>query len=416
MSSPALRTVHRVLGGETDPELRALLVATLFSTTGLSGFFLYQGIWAVQELGVSLAALGATLLVASILGGCAGYAGGHLSDRIGRKPVLVGSWALMTAGIATASLVGEHRLLGLTLIGGVLTFSAPGFAAEQALVADLVPAERLEQGFAAVRVTQNLGVALGPPLAGAALTTLSWSTLFLVQAAVGTVGVLLALLRVQAPQPRAAAHDATALTSLRTIRADRAYLAFLLAAVLAGMAFIASETVLPVAAVAEYDLSPSGWGLIAVLNPVMVVLLQMRVTRWSQHVAMAPKVVASLLLMGWPFLLLPFAHGLFALVAVVVVFVTGEMLWVPASQALAAAMAPEHLRGAYMGAMGGTFAVAGALGPFIGLWLLGAAGDLAAWGFFSAACTVAAITAGTVARRAATTAALRLDAAAAAVD
>ncbi len=63
---------------------------------------------------------------------------------------------------------------------------------------------------------------------------------------------------------------------------------------------------------------------------------------------------------------------LFALV--ILVFVIGEMLWVPTSQAIVAGLAPEDVRGAYMGAFGSTAAFGFALGPFVGLQLRGASG------------------------------------------
>jgi MFS family permease len=85
-------------------------------------------------------------------------------------------------------------------------------------------------------------------------------------------------------------------------------------------------------------------------------------------------------------------------VLVLLVFVVGEMLWVPTSQAIVARLAPEDIRGAYMGAFGSTGAFGFALGPFIGLQLRGAYGDDAAWYFF-AAVSVAAAACGAVAVR-----------------
>jgi MFS family permease len=89
-----------------------------------------------------------------------------------------------------------------------------------------------------------------------------------------------------------------------------------------------------------------------------------------------------------------------------VVFVVGEMLWVPTSQAIAAELAPEDLRGAYMGAFNSTGSLGFALGPFIGLQLLDITepetSDGSAWYFF-AGISVAAAIAGAVAVRGAST-------------
>jgi predicted MFS family arabinose efflux permease len=66
-------------------------------------------------------------------------------------------------------------------------------------------------------------------------------------------------------------------------------------------------------------------------------------------------------------------------VALLVVFVIGEMLWIPTSQGVVAALAPEDLRGAYMGAFSATFSIGFALAPFFGLQVLHAYGDTAMW-------------------------------------
>ena len=55
------------------------------------------------------------------------------------------------------------------------------------------------------------------------------------------------------------------------------------------------------------------------------------------------------------------------------------MLWVPTSQAVVAALAPSDIRGAYMGAFGGTWSVGWAATPFLGLQVRHAYGDATMW-------------------------------------
>jgi predicted MFS family arabinose efflux permease len=74
---------------------------------------------------------------------------------------------------------------------------------------------------------------------------------------------------------------------------------------------------------------------------------------------------------------------------VIIVFVIGEMLWVPTSQAVVAALAPPDIRGAYMGVFGATWGVGWALTPFLGLQIRHAWGDSTMW-FVIAALGVAA--------------------------
>lgn len=84
-----------------------------------------------------------------------------------------------------------------------------------------------------------------------------------------------------------------------------------------------------------------------IINPAMVTVLQLRLTRRLDHVPALPKLVAAMLPMGLPFLLLSVSAALPVVVLVILVFVIGEMLWIPTSQAVAAGLAPADLRGAY---------------------------------------------------------------------
>jgi len=76
---------------------------------------------------------------------------------------------------------------------------------------------------------------------------------------------------------------------------------------------------------------------------------------------------------------------------VAVLFVVGEMLWVPTSQAIVARLAPEEMRGAYFGAVGSAAAVGWALAPLVGLQSRNSFGDDFTWAMFAVLGVVAAV-------------------------
>jgi predicted MFS family arabinose efflux permease len=394
------RIVPRIIGGTPDRELHATLIVGFLSSTALSAVWGFQGLWAIEHLGASSSLLGVTLAAAACLTAAASYVGGDISDRVGRRPVIVVSWAAQTVVVAAIALTDPGKAVGLALIVVDATLGAPSWSALQALVADLLPADRHESGFSAIRVAQNLGVCAGPPVAGLLLIDQNWQALF------GGIAVILGITtllgaRFLPAEPPHAAHVQEP-KRFGVLLRDRPFVLFLSCSVLAAIAFVASESVMPIAAVTLYGLSPTQWGLLFVLNPAAVVLFQMRLSRLVQRVPATRKLVASMLLMGLPFLLLPVNHSLPALVLVICVFVVGEMLWVPTSQGIVAAMAPPHLRGAYMGAVAGTSSVAFALGPLIALQLLDRAGDSAMWGFLAGCMVLAAVTGSAAVRHART--------------
>jgi len=128
--------------------------------------------------------------------------------------------------------------------------------------------------------------------------------------------------------------------------------------------------------------------------PLGGALFQVRLTRLTTPIPPAPKLVIALLVMGLPFALLVWTHSLAAIVFVIVVFVVGEMLWVPTSQAVVAELAPADIRGAAMGAFGSAPAIGFAIAPLIGLQARNSFGDETTWALFAVIGVVAAMLGG----------------------
>ena len=178
------------------------------------------------------------------------------------------------------------------------------------------------------------------------------------------------------------------------IFSDRRFLLFLGSAVFAWLTYVAYEVVLPISIVDGYGYEPSAWGFLVWVNPLLVTLFQVRLTRFATPLPPAPKLMFAMLVMGLPYLVLVWSHSLAAIVFVVVVFVFGEMLWVPTSQAVVADLAPADIRGAYMGAFGSAPAIGFALAPLIGLQVRNSFGDEATWAMFAVIGVIAAVLGG----------------------
>ena len=383
------RLFRLVWGAEVDRALRPLLAVSLVGAAAGSTLWVFIGIWAVEELGASRSALGVAFFISAVLGAVGAYVAGHLSDRIGRKPIILWMWGGEAVFPLALLAAGERTLAGLTLIAlAGLIFA--GHSVTQALVADLVAPERHEAAYASVRVATNLGITLGPPIGGLLLLGRHWPTLFVGVSALCFATFLLAL-RLLPSRGRFAPETKPERGSFRLIVRDRPFLVFFASGVLASLVYSAFETVLPVSLVETHGLEPAAWGFLMVINPALVTLFQLRVTTWTSGVPAAVKLPFAMLLMGLPFLLLSVSAAVPVVALIIFVFVIGEMLWIPTSQAVVAALAPEDVRGAYMGAFGSTWAIAFALGPFSGLQIGHAYGDAATWVFFAVVSVAAAV-------------------------
>ena len=176
----------------------------------------------------------------------------------------------------------------------------------------------------------------------------------------------------------------------RADTADRPFLLFLVSAAFAWLVYVSFEVVLPISLVQGHGFAPSTWGFIVVVNPLVVTIFQLRLTQRLRGISAALKLALGLPLIGLPFLFLSIVDAVPAVMAMILVFVLGEMLWVPTSQAIVAGLAPEDVRGAYMGAFGSMAAVGFALAPLLGLQVRQSLGDTALWTFVAALSLVAA--------------------------
>jgi MFS family permease len=386
------RVVQLIWGDDLDDALRPVLGVTLVSTAAGSATWSFVAIWAIEELDAK-AELPFALLASAVLAMLSGFLGGYLSDRVGRRRVILFGSAIMVGyPLLLLSLV-DTKWAGLAALSLAGVFGALGGSVSQAMVADLVAPERHQAAYASVRVAANVGVVIGPPLGGLLLILGSWSLLFPSVAVLSGIAWLVAF-RYLPHRGAYAPEGPPERGSLAVIFRDKRFLIFLGSAVFAWLTYVAYEVVLPVSIVDGYGYEPQAWGFLVWVNPLLVTLLQVRLTRATAPIAPAPKLVVALLVMGLPFLVLVWSHSLAAIVFVVVVFVFGEMLWVPTSQAVVADLAPSDIRGAYMGAFGSAPAIGFALAPLIGLQMRNSFGDEATWAFFAGVGVVAAVLGG----------------------
>ncbi|HVU77118.1 MAG TPA: MFS transporter [Gaiellaceae bacterium] len=384
------RIIRLIWGGDVDRALRPVLAVSLAGSVAGSSAYTYLGIWAIKSLGAAQSTLAFAYLFGAVLAGVTGYGGGHLSDRIGRRPMILAGWGFEAAVPLLLLAVGHNVTAGLVLLALLPVFGSLGNAADQAMVADLVAPERQEAAYASVRVASNLGVTIGPPLGGLLLIGNHWPHLWLGTFVLASIGFAIAWRYI----PRSGAYapeEPPTRGSFGVIIRDSPFLLFMLSSVFATATYVATETLLPISVTTTHNLAPAAWGFIMILNPLFVTVFQLRLTRWAAFIPASVKLGVAMPMMGVPFLLLNWNGSAPVIMLVVVIFVIGEMLWVPTSQAVVAALAPADIRGAYMGAFGGTWSVGWAATPFLGLQVRHAYGDATMWMCVAAVGVVAGI-------------------------
>jgi MFS family permease len=372
------RLFRLVWGGDVDRALRPVLAVSLVGSIAGATAYPFLGIWALKSLHAGQIQLAFAYLIAAILSGITGFIAGHWSDKIGRRPLILLGWGAQVFVPLGLLFVGGSVYAGLGFLMLLPVVGSLGGAADQAMVADLVAPERQEAAYASVRVAANLGVTIGPVIGGLLLIGGEWSHLWLGTFLLSLVSFAIAYRYI----PRGGAYAPEGPPergALGVIVRDKPFLLLLLFGLFASMTYLVTETLLPISVTTTHHLTPAVWGFVMILNPLLVTFFQLRLTRWTSDVPAAVKLGIAMPLMSVPFLLLNVHASVGVIAFVVVVFVIGEMLWVPTSQALVAALAPADIRGAYMGAYGGTWSVAFALTPFLGLGVRDYYGDATMW-------------------------------------
>src|SRR4051812_44512888 len=111
------RIAEEALGGpEATEGVWPLMLVVAVGTGASSAFYGYAGVWAIKELGASPGQVGVMFVFDASFAAIAGYLGGGISDRVGRRTVMVVSFALQALAIAACAVAGHHKLVGLLLI------------------------------------------------------------------------------------------------------------------------------------------------------------------------------------------------------------------------------------------------------------------------------------------------------------
>ena len=102
---------------------------------------------------------------------------------------------------------------------------------------------------------------------------------------------------------------------------------------------------------------------------MMIVAFELPLTSWTKRYHPQVMMATGHGIMGLGLALLVFGTSLPMLILSIIILTLGEMISSPVSSSYVAALAPESMRGRYMGFFGFHWSFATGLGPMMGLWL-----------------------------------------------
>ncbi len=358
----------RSLYAEFPSQFWIVVLGTFIDRLGGALLFPFFTLYLTRKFNIGMTEVGVIFGVFALSSVAGSIAGGALTDRLGRKSMLLFGLAMSAVFSLSMGIIDDLQLFFIAaLVVGV--FSEVGAPAQQALVADLLDEEQRAQGFGILRVVANLAVTIGP-IIGGFLASRSYLLLFIADAVTSliTAGFIFFALRETRQAPAEGEPQESMATTFRgysAVLTDRAFLWFMAASVLMVLVYMNLNTTLSVYLRDVHGVPEQGFGYILSLNAAMVVLFQFgitrRITRYRPLVIMA----VGTLLYAIGFAMYGFVSVFPLFLLAMAVITVGEMFVTPIGQAIVARLAPEDKRGRYMAAYGFSWVLPMAAGPLL---------------------------------------------------
>lgn len=357
---------------ETPSRAVAILSAVfLINSAGTALFLSVSVLYFTQVVGFSAARLGLGLSAAALIGLAAAVPAGSLVDRLGAKKILILAHLVRVVAFCVYPLV--HSFTAFVITAAVIAVAdrtAP--PASQALMAELVPADRRVGVLARLRVWENVGFTVG--LGGAAVAVWLGSAAayrVLIFGNALSFLVVAALVATLTSHAAAKRQEGGAFAAARTLfGSDRPYL--YLTALNAVLALNASIFAigLPLWILNHTPLPRWCVPAVMLLNTVLVVSCQVWAARGAdtlrRHGRLLMRAGATLAL---ALALLALSQGTSKLVCgvllalAVAVFTFGEMWHSVGGWGVSLDLAPEQARGRYLAVFSLSLGVQEVVGP-----------------------------------------------------
>ena len=260
------------------------------------------------------------------------------------------------------------------------------------MIADLVPIERRPHAFALMYISVNLGFAIAPPIGGF-LAGFSFEWLFWFDAATMAVyGVIILLAtretRVREDSAKPSEQDSQRETvadqvcwsdAARTILGDGPFLLFCLSTLLIALVFVQGLSTLPIY-IRQIGYSNVEFGLLMSVNGILIFVLQLPLTHWLSRFNSMSVLVVGGILIAMGFGMTAFDQRLVFVGCCIAVWTLGEIFQAPFAQSIVSNMAPDSMRGNYMGLFTMCYATALTIGAPLGGEILHHLGSTVLWG------------------------------------
>jgi MFS family permease len=343
-----------------------VVIVSFVDHVGGTLLFPFFSLYITGRFGVGMTQAGLILGLFSLFGLVGGMIGGALTDRFGRRKLILFGLVFSALSTLTLGLVNDFNLLiPLAVVIGLLSDIAG--PAHNAMIADILTEKQRQEGFGILRVVNNLAWIIGPTIGGV-IAGRSFFALFVIDAVISCCVAVLFYFTISETQPelQVGQEREGVLATFKgygQVLRDWAYMAFLLAGILMGLVYQQMYNSLSVYLRDMHGIQTQGYGFLMSSSAITVILFQFWVTRKIKTKAPFLLMALGTLFYMVGFTMFGFVSAYWLFVAAVVIITIGEMVIMPTMQTLAANFAPVDMRGRYMAVFGLLWALPATIGP-----------------------------------------------------
>jgi MFS family permease len=252
-----------------------------------------------------------------------------------------------------------------------------------AMLADLIPEHNRIDAYSLLRLSNNLGVAIGPAIGGF-LASSSYTIAFLcATTGMCTYGLLMLVLGKETI-PSKTSNDGMLPVSRKfggylDIFRDRPYILFTLNFTVIQICAAFVWILLSVYSNQQFGMPESQYGFLPTINGLMIVLMQLWITDQTRRRSTFSMMALGSAFYGIATLSIAFMNGFWGFMISMVIMTIGEMILMPTSSTFAANMAPADMRGRYMSLYTLTWAISTGAGSILGGFLSDSLGPRSIW-------------------------------------
>ncbi|MGA5044167.1 MDR family MFS transporter [Streptomyces arboris] len=394
MSVAGLRTAARETVSGLPREFWWLWLSTLVNRLG--GFVAtFMALYLTLDRGYSASYAGLVAALHGLGGVISSLGAGVMTDRLGRRPTMLIAQLSMAVSVAVLGFMEHPGAIAAVafFVGMASNASRP---AVQAMMADIVPPKDRVRAFSLNYWAINLGFAVSSAGAGF-IAEYSYLAGFLGEALMVLACAVVVFLKVPESRPAQAAPAKTAggkrakdEVRITTVLRDGRFMGVVGLSFLVSLIFQQGYVGLPVAMGAD-GLSSSDFGTAIAVNGVLIVALQIPVTRFIQHRDPRRLLIISSLLAGYGFGLTAFAGSVAVYALTVCVWTLAEIVNAPTQTGLVVQLSPAQGRGRYQGMYTMSWSVAALVAPLMSGFVIDHYGAAWLWGACAVIGTVAGL-------------------------